>query len=80
MSRKTAIIRVAGVGDQHAQVQTRGRGRSVRSAATRALLNLLKQPPFRRQSAIHICIELVVVNSKQDQCASQHGSLFPRFA
>jgi hypothetical protein len=78
MPRKTAIIRVAGVRGQDAQVETRGRGRCVRSAATRALLNLLKQASFRRQRAIHICIELVVVNTKEDQCPPQKGSLSPR--
>ncbi len=66
MSRKTATM-TAAVWINHGihSIAARGRGRSPRTAATRALLNLLKQQPFRRQSVVHVQIQLSIVNSAQ---------------
>jgi hypothetical protein len=67
MSRKTAIITAAVLVNHGTnRIAARGRGRSARTAATRALLNLLKQKPFRRQSVVHVHIELSIVNSTQE--------------
>ena len=71
---KTAIIRVALAGEfRRDHIDVRGRGRSVRTAATRALLNLLRQKPFRRKSAVHVCIELSVISTIQEQRGADSG-------
>jgi hypothetical protein len=74
-SGKTAIIK-AFIATEHRtdSIDARGRGRSPRSAATRALLNLLNQKPFRRQRAVHIRIELSIVSTALEPCAAQCGS------
>lgn len=74
-SGKTAIIKAFVATEHHTDsIEARGRGRSTRTAATRALLNLLNQKPFRRQRAVHIRIELSVVSTYLDQCGLQAGS------
>jgi hypothetical protein len=75
-SGKTAIIRAALPGEHHTEhIDVRGRGRSTRTAATRALLNLLRQEPFRRRSAVHVHIELSIISTTLDQRANEDGSL-----
>jgi len=67
---KTAIIKVALPTGHHAEhIDVRGRGRSTRTAATRALLNLFKHQSFRRRKAAHVHLELSIVNTGQDQHA-----------
>jgi hypothetical protein len=72
MSRKTATI-TAAVWINHGihRLAARGRGRSAKTAATRALLNLLKQQSFRRQNAVHVYIELSIVNTTQEQVTAE---------
>jgi hypothetical protein len=66
VSRKIATITAAvWINHDTHRITARGRGRSARTAATRALLNLLKQQPFRRQSVVQAQIELSIVNSAQ---------------
>ena len=64
---KTATIKAVAFERRSDPIEARGRGRSTGAAATRALLNLLKQPPFRRRNVVHVCIELSVVNTSRDQ-------------
>jgi hypothetical protein len=74
-SRKTAII-TADLPREHRtdRIDVRGRGRSPRTAATRALLNLLKREPFRRQSSVFVRIELSIINTTLDQRSTLDGS------
>ena len=70
MSNKIAIIKSVPSGDRRVPtLAARGRGKSARTAATRALLNLLKQPQLRRQGAVHIQIELSIISTAQEQSA-----------
>ena len=61
--RKIAIIRAPIPARQHdIGIKAQGIGRSVRSAATRALLNLLGKPNLRRRQLTNLQIELSVFN------------------
>ncbi len=64
---KIAIIRAyPGKSQSDREAQARGQGRSERKAASRALLNLLRDKRLRRQKAISIHIELVIMNLPRD--------------
>ncbi len=78
MPGKTAIIRAAVSERQHTQVNARGRGKSARTAATRALLNLLKQQPFRRQSSIRVQLDLSIISADKEAWASEGNSITAR--
>lgn len=74
-SGKTAIIKAFVAKEHHADsIDVSGRGRSTRTAATRALLNLLNREPFRHQRTVHVRIELSIFSTALDQCAAQEGS------
>src|SRR5579859_3573747 len=64
---KIAIIR-AYFGKSHSnqEAQARGQGRSERKAASRALLNLLRDKRLRRQKMIAIHLDLVIMNSRRE--------------
>ena len=69
---KIAIIRAyLGKSQSDREAHARGQGRSERKAASRALLNLLRDKRLRRQKAISIHIELVIMNTPHD---GQHES------
>jgi hypothetical protein len=75
ISGKTAIISVALPREHHADhIEVRGRGRSTRTAATRALLNLLKHKPFRHRSTVHVRIELSIISTTLEQRPPEDGS------
>jgi hypothetical protein len=48
------------------QAQARGQGRSLRKAASRALLNLLRDKRLRQQRTVSIHLELVITNKPRD--------------
>lgn len=61
---KTAIIRAYIENcDTDREAEARGQGRSERRAASRALLNLLRDKRLRRQKAISIHLDLVITNT-----------------
>ncbi len=65
-SRKVAIIECSVPGEHREnQIQVQGCGRSVRTAATRALLNLLGNKRLRRRRIVQLPIELSVVNASE---------------
>ncbi len=69
---KIAIIRAyLGKSQSDREAHARGQGRSERKAASRALLNLLRDKRLRRKKAISIHIELVIMNAPHD---GQHES------
>jgi len=74
---KTATITGVASGLPSDPIKARGQGRSTRAAATRALLNLLKQPPFRRRNVVHVAIELSVVNTSRDQSTPAQRPIEP---
>src|SRR5882672_6424224 len=61
--RKIATIRAFLPGK--AEIQARGRGRSVRTAATRALLNLLGNKQLRRRRIANLHIEISVAGMQE---------------
>ncbi len=64
--RKVAIIECSVPGEHREnQIQVQGCGRSVRTAATRALLNLLGNKRLRRRRIVQLPIELSVVNASE---------------
>ncbi len=61
---KVATIRAyLGPSESIREAEARGQGRSERRAASRALLNLLRDKRLRRQKTISIHLELVIVNT-----------------
>lgn len=72
---KTATITATSGEHRSVPIEVLGRGRSTGAAATRALLNLLKQAPFRRRNVVHVCIELSVVNTSRDRSAGAERAL-----
>jgi Family of unknown function (DUF6166) len=63
-TRKTAVIRALLPGRTHdTRVNVQGCGRSLRGAATRALLNLLGNKHLRQRPIVNLQIELSVINT-----------------
>jgi hypothetical protein len=63
--RKVAVIRAFLPGQR--EVDARGCGRSARTAATRALLNLLGHRLLRRRCLVAVQIELSIISARRDR-------------
>lgn len=72
--RKVATLQAL-LPDRHQSVwiSAHGRGRSMRTAASRALLNLLGNPKLRRQSITGLQLELSVFNAGNTQTETEDG-------
>jgi hypothetical protein len=71
---KLAIIQaLIPANSQDVVIKVEGIGRSVRTAATRALLNLLGKPNLRRQHLTNLQIELSVFNFSEEQNSKTGG-------
>ena len=64
---KLAIIRAhLGTSQKDCEPQGRGCGRSQKRAASRALLNLLRDRRLRRHKTLAISLELIVMNMPRE--------------
>ena len=71
---KLAIVQALIAANSHEiGIKAEGSGRSVRTAATRALLNLLDKPNLRRRRLTNLQIELSVFNLSEAQNSNPDG-------